>query len=96
MQAAIADLIVEHDVFWSRGQIGFTEFPPGEREHIRRPRSGWCGRVGIGAEDALFVGPRVTCGRLAGGGRPAAAGGSDGHATQPQFIYATTGRWGIW
>src|SRR6185437_5615959 len=25
---AIADLIVEHDVFWSRGQIGFTEFAP--------------------------------------------------------------------
>ena len=29
---AIDGLIVEHDVFWSRGQIGFTEFPPGERE----------------------------------------------------------------
>src|SRR5271169_6584227 len=31
-QQAIDDLVVEHDVFWSRGQIGFTEFPPGERE----------------------------------------------------------------
>ena len=31
MQAAIDGLIVEHDVFWSRAQIGFTEFPPGER-----------------------------------------------------------------
>jgi len=31
-QAAIDGLIVEHDVFWSRAQIGFTEFPPGERE----------------------------------------------------------------
>ena len=29
---AIDDLVVEHDIFWSRGQIGFTEFPPGERE----------------------------------------------------------------
>ena len=29
---AIDGLVVEHDVFWSRGQIGFTDFPPGERE----------------------------------------------------------------
>ena len=33
-KAAIDDLIVEHDVFWSRGQIGFTEFPQGEREQF--------------------------------------------------------------
>src|SRR3954451_9116712 len=42
---AIDDLIVEHDVFWSRGQIGFPEFSEGEREQfppsrrllVRRP-----------------------------------------------------------
>ena len=32
MKGAIGDLVAEHDVFWSRGQIGFTEFLPGERE----------------------------------------------------------------
>ena len=32
MQAAIEGLVVEHDVFWSRAQIGFTAFPAGERE----------------------------------------------------------------
>ena len=32
MKAAIDPLVVEHDIFWSRGQIGFTEFAPGERE----------------------------------------------------------------
>ena len=32
MKQAIDGLVVEHDIFWSRGQIGFTEFPPGERE----------------------------------------------------------------
>jgi len=31
MQSAIDGLVAEHDVFWSRGQIGFTEFLPGER-----------------------------------------------------------------
>ncbi len=29
---AIADLVAMHDIFWSRGQIGFTEFSAGERE----------------------------------------------------------------
>jgi len=32
VKATIDGLVVEHDIFWSRGQIGFTEFPPGERE----------------------------------------------------------------
>jgi alpha-ketoglutarate-dependent 2,4-dichlorophenoxyacetate dioxygenase len=32
-KVAIDGLIVQHDVFWSRGQIGFTEFPAGEREN---------------------------------------------------------------
>jgi alpha-ketoglutarate-dependent 2,4-dichlorophenoxyacetate dioxygenase len=31
MQDSIADLVIEHDVFWSRGQIGFTKFESGER-----------------------------------------------------------------
>ena len=31
-KGAIDGLVAEHDVFWSRGQIGFTEFLPGERE----------------------------------------------------------------
>jgi alpha-ketoglutarate-dependent 2,4-dichlorophenoxyacetate dioxygenase len=31
-KTAIGGLIVQHDIFWSRGQIGFTEFPQGERE----------------------------------------------------------------
>src|SRR5580692_4335496 len=31
MKEAIDGLVAEHDVFWSRGQIGFTEFLPGER-----------------------------------------------------------------
>jgi alpha-ketoglutarate-dependent 2,4-dichlorophenoxyacetate dioxygenase len=33
-KAAIEDLVVVHDVFWSRAQIGFTEFPQGERDQF--------------------------------------------------------------
>ena len=32
LKTTIDGLVAEHDIFWSRGQIGFTEFPPGERE----------------------------------------------------------------
>jgi len=32
MKQQIDGLVAEHDIFWSRGQIGFTEFLPGERE----------------------------------------------------------------
>jgi alpha-ketoglutarate-dependent 2,4-dichlorophenoxyacetate dioxygenase len=32
-QHVVDPLIAEHNVFWSRSQIGFTDFPAGEREH---------------------------------------------------------------
>jgi alpha-ketoglutarate-dependent 2,4-dichlorophenoxyacetate dioxygenase len=31
-KAAVNDLILRHDVFWSRAQVGFTEFPQAERD----------------------------------------------------------------
>lgn len=31
-KTALNDLVAMHDVFYSRGQLGVTEFPPGERE----------------------------------------------------------------
>ena len=32
MPARIVGLVIEHGIFRSRGQIGFTNFEPGERE----------------------------------------------------------------
>jgi len=31
-KAAINDLVVEHDIFWSRAQVGFTDFPQSEKD----------------------------------------------------------------
>ena len=31
-KAAINDLVVEHDVFWSRALVGFTDFPQSEKD----------------------------------------------------------------
>ena len=45
MKALCEPLVVEHDIFWSRGQIGFTEFRPGEREKYRPRRKSWCAAI---------------------------------------------------
>jgi alpha-ketoglutarate-dependent 2,4-dichlorophenoxyacetate dioxygenase len=97
---AIEDLIVEHDVFWSRGQIGFTEFPPGEREqyppspqrlvrlHPGSQRKG----LYLSAHASHVVGWPVADGRLLLWDLTA-------HATQRQFVYSHTWRVGdlvIW
>jgi len=100
MQQAIDGLIVQHDVFWSRAQIGFTEFPPGEREqyppspqrlvrvHQRSKRK----TLYLSAHASHVIGWPVADGRLLLWDLTA-------HATQPQFVYSHTWRLGdvvIW
>src|SRR6185295_7325471 len=99
-KAAIDDLIVEHDVFWSRGQIGFTEFPQGEREQYppsrqrlvrRHPGSGRKGLY-LSAHASHIVGWPVPEGRLL-------LADLNEHATQRQFVYSHQWRVGdlvIW
>jgi alpha-ketoglutarate-dependent 2,4-dichlorophenoxyacetate dioxygenase len=99
-KAAIEDLIVEHDVFWSRGQIGFTEFPPGEREQFppsrqrlvrRHPGSGRKGLY-LSAHASHIVNWPVPEGRLL-------LADLNEHATQRQFVYSHQWRKGdlvIW
>ena len=100
-QKAVVDpLVVEHDVFWSRGQIGFTEFPAGEREQYppsrqrlvrRHPGSGRkC--LYLSAHASHVVGLPVPEGRLF-------LRDLEEHATQRQFVYSHKWRVGdlvIW
>ena len=44
-QIAVADLIVEHDVFWSRAQVGSPNFRKASGNSIRLHRNVWCGRT---------------------------------------------------
>jgi alpha-ketoglutarate-dependent 2,4-dichlorophenoxyacetate dioxygenase len=93
-------LIAEHDVFWSRAQIGFTEFPPGEREKYppsrqrlvrRHPGSGRkC--LYLWAHASHIVGWPVPEGRLL-------LRDLSDFATQRQFVYSHQWRKGdlvIW
>ena len=99
-KAAVEGLVVEHDVFWSRGQIGFTEFAPGEREQYppsrqrlvrRHPGSGRkC--LYLSAHASHIVGLPVPEGRLL-------LHDLDEHATQHEFVYSHKWRVGdlvIW
>ena len=99
-KAFIDPLIVEHDVFWSRGQIGFTEFPPGEREKFppsrqrlvrRHPGSGRK-TLYLSAHASHIVGMPVPEGRLL-------LNDLTEHAIQRQFVYSHKWRVGdlvIW
>ena len=89
LKATIDGLVVEHDIFWSRGQIGFTEFPLGEREKYppspqrlvrRHPRSGRKGLY-LSAHASHIVGWPVADGRLL-------LHDLNTHATQRQFVYS--------
>ena len=100
-QKAVVDpLVVEHDVFWSRGQIGFTEFPRGEREQYppsrqrlvrRHPGSGRkC--LYLSAHGSHIVGWPVPEGRLL-------LRDLEEHATRRDFVYSHKWRVGdlvIW
>jgi alpha-ketoglutarate-dependent 2,4-dichlorophenoxyacetate dioxygenase len=97
---AIDGLVVEHDVFWSRGQIGFTEFPPGEREQyppspqrlVRLHPGSKRKTLYLSAHASHVVGWPVADGRLLLWDLMA-------HATQLQFVYRHAWRVGdlmIW
>ncbi len=100
MQAAIANLVIEHDVFWSRGQIGFTTFEPGEREQyppslqrlVRLHPGSKRKTLYLSAHASHVVGWPVADGRLL-------LLDLNAHATQPRFVYSHRWREGdlvIW
>jgi alpha-ketoglutarate-dependent 2,4-dichlorophenoxyacetate dioxygenase len=88
-KAAIEGLVVEHDVFWSRGQIGFTEFPAGEREQyppsrqrlVRRHPGSGRKTLYLSAHASHIVGWPVPEGRLL-------LADLTEHAVQRQFVYS--------
>jgi alpha-ketoglutarate-dependent 2,4-dichlorophenoxyacetate dioxygenase len=99
-KTAIDGLVVEHDVFWSRGQIGFTEFPPGEREKyppshqrlVRRHPGSQRKTLYLSAHASHIVGWPVPEGRLL-------LYDLNAHATQREFVYSHKWRVGdlvIW
>jgi alpha-ketoglutarate-dependent 2,4-dichlorophenoxyacetate dioxygenase len=99
-KGAIDDLVAEHDVFWSRGQIGFTEFLPGEREKyppsrqrlVRRHPGSRRKTLYLSAHASHIVGWPVPEGRIL-------LYDLNLHATRPEFVHSHKWRVGdlvIW
>jgi alpha-ketoglutarate-dependent 2,4-dichlorophenoxyacetate dioxygenase len=88
-KTAIADLIVEHDIFWSRAMIGFTEFaqperdkyPPSPQRLVRTHPGSKRKTLYLSAHGSHIVGWPVADGRLL-------LLDLSTHATQPQFVYS--------
>src|SRR5215472_9754654 len=100
MKDEIGGLIAEHDIFWSRGQIGFTDFLPGEREKyppsrqrlVRRHPGSKRKTLYLSAHASHIVGWPVPEGRLL-------LYDLTLHATRPEFVYSHKWRVGdlvIW
>jgi len=89
LKAMIDGLVAEHDIFWSRGQIGFTEFPPGEREQyppsrqrlVRRHPGSQRKTLYLSAHASHIVDWPVPEGRLL-------LVDLNTHATRPEFVYS--------
>jgi alpha-ketoglutarate-dependent 2,4-dichlorophenoxyacetate dioxygenase len=99
-KAAIDPLVIQHDVFWSRGQIGFTEFPAGEREQyppspqrlVRTHPGSGRKTLYLSAHASQVEGWPVADGRLL-------LFDLNTHATQPALVHSHTWRVGdvvIW
>jgi alpha-ketoglutarate-dependent 2,4-dichlorophenoxyacetate dioxygenase len=99
-QHVVNPLVAEHDVFWSRAQIGFTDFPAGEREQyppsrqrlVRRNRVTGRRSLYLSAHASHIVGWPVADGRLL-------LLDLNTHATRRNFVYSHTWRTGdlvIW
>src|SRR4051812_11004312 len=97
---AIDPLIAEHDIVWSRAQIGLNEFPEGEREQyppsrqrlVRRHPATGRKHLYLSAHASHIVGWPVADGRLL-------LLDLTNHATQPGFVYSHDWRVGdllIW
>jgi alpha-ketoglutarate-dependent 2,4-dichlorophenoxyacetate dioxygenase len=87
-KSAIDGLVVEHDIFWSRGQIGFMEFPKGERDQyppspqrlVRTHPGSKRKTLYLSAHASHIIGWPVADGRLL-------LIDLSSHATEPRFVY---------
>jgi alpha-ketoglutarate-dependent 2,4-dichlorophenoxyacetate dioxygenase len=87
-KAAVNDLVVEHDVFWSRALVGFTDFPQAEKDQyppspqrlVRTHPGSKRKTLYLSAHGSHIVGWPVADGRLL-------LLDLSAHATQDRFVY---------
>lgn len=87
-RAEIEDLVCEHSLIYSRGQLGFTEFLPDERVAMKPVRQRLVRTHPTTGRKSLFLGSHI--GTIVGWPQPEAMTFIRDlmeHATQPAFVY---------
>jgi alpha-ketoglutarate-dependent 2,4-dichlorophenoxyacetate dioxygenase len=87
-RAEVEDLVCEHSLIYSRGQLGFTEFLPNERVAMKPVRQRLVRTHPVTGRKSLFLASHI--GAIVGWPRPEAMAFIRDlieHATQPQFVY---------
>lgn len=88
-KAEVEDLVCEHSLIYSRGQLGFTEFLPDERVAMKPVRHRLVRKHPVTGRKSLFLSAHI--GTIVGWPQPEAMAFIRDlmeHATQPQFVYA--------
>jgi alpha-ketoglutarate-dependent 2,4-dichlorophenoxyacetate dioxygenase len=88
-KAEIEDLICEHSLIYSRGQLGFTEFLPDERVAMKPVRQRLVRTHPMTGRKSLFLASHI--GTIVGWPRPEAMAFIRDlieHATQREFVYS--------
>ena len=88
-RAEVEDLVCEHSLIYSRGQLGFTEFLPDERVAMKPVRHRLVRTHPGSGRKSLFLSAHI--GTIIGWPQPEAMAFIRDlieHATQPQFVYA--------
>jgi alpha-ketoglutarate-dependent 2,4-dichlorophenoxyacetate dioxygenase len=91
-KAEIEDLVCEHSLIYSRGQLGFSEFLPDERGAMAPVRQRLVRIHPVTGRKSLFLAAHI--GTIVGWPQPEAMAFIRDlieHATQPQFVYVL--RW---
>jgi alpha-ketoglutarate-dependent 2,4-dichlorophenoxyacetate dioxygenase len=87
-KAEVEDLVCEHSLIYSRGQLGFTEFLPNERVAMRPVRQRLVRTHPVTGRKSLFLASHI--GTIVGWPQPEAMAFIRDlieHATQEQFVY---------
>jgi alpha-ketoglutarate-dependent 2,4-dichlorophenoxyacetate dioxygenase len=87
-KAEIEDLVCEHSLVYSRGQLGFSEFLTDERAPMKPVRQRLVRTHPVTGRKSLFLAAHI--GAIVGWPRPEAMAFIRDlmeHATQPQFVY---------
>jgi alpha-ketoglutarate-dependent 2,4-dichlorophenoxyacetate dioxygenase len=88
-KAEIEDLVCEHSLIYSRGQLGFTEFLPDERVAMKPVRHRLVRTHPSSRRKSLFLSAHI--GSIIGWPRPEAMAfirDLAEHATRPEFVYS--------